>query len=308
MKIFKKNKGMIWSVLISVIIVVIGTLVLFNILFDVNSLLKSTGDKACAVNLFISRTTKIIDPSCQHKTYTIGKDNITDFMKTNNLKDSTNYFKELNEEYDEYKLTASGERQPEWYLNEFMAKQLKNCWDTAGRGENPLFDKWWSWLDCSKPGDTTTKECTEEGAIAKLSASVKNSDKIPTFCLLCSSIHFKKDLPKAINQTDINTLAEWLAANPISRSKTPYSLYLSAKTNVQNLKPNFQTYTTKESQAIVYMQKEKTGTGTISDAFKNKFNSAFGVTPSDLDKIDYVHYVDIVNYDELYNECTYLIG
>lgn len=316
------NKGGInWQALGAVLLVLIGAGVLFPTVLNIGGTLNKAEDKSCAFSLLMSSTTKVmgkelISPECEHKTYVIGKEIIEKSKQASMARQETSaeLINKVAPGSDYIKKFGGGSDSEEWYLDEFMANELKKCWDNAGRGNYDLFDDWMSMLDCSTSSDTISKPCTNQNFMTTIWQSMKNSEKVPTFCILCSAVHFEKDIPQIANK-DIDSLDDWLVNNPIPRTKTAYSDYLSKNTNVPDMRVLYSSYTTKESQAVVYIKKIKDSIfiGMISSVPKTIANptsyisGALGLGSAEI-KEDYVQYVDVLNYKDLENTCTMMIG
>ncbi|MBR9675649.1 hypothetical protein GOV05_01425 [Candidatus Woesearchaeota archaeon] len=314
MKLFINNKkGFQAGVLVAVILVIISAAVLFGVFQRYGKILGSAEDKSCSFSLMLSSMTKIggkvtIPPECEHKIHTITGENIS--ANTQRARQTVASQQELGGRTSEYLSYYGAGHSDEWYINEFMAKELRKCWDMAGAGTYDLFDEWWSFFDCSKPGQAAHSCDGPESAWEKLNTSYTNKGKLPTFCILCSSVRFGV----GVDKKEINSLIPWIENNPVPKTKTSYAEYLTANSFIGNTGQNYQEYDTNEPQAVIYVKVQKTGLSqllTNLGRWTNYIASIGDVDEEEEEKLEnqkYIQYTGIVDYNDLYDTCSYLIG
>lgn len=319
MKSFNSKKGMQANVLVAVILVLISAAILFPVVMNIGSIVTKSADKACSFSLLMSSLTKVagnvlISPECKHKTYVISDENLTaNEPRVEKIFDNPKNFEARDTDYNnQFALIGGGSNEAdkknqatfnEWYLDEFMAEELRKCWEMTGRGSYNLFGEWMSFLDCSKGENTASKDCKDNGFFSTVYNSlIINQEKVPTFCILCSTVNFD-NIPKEIGESgEINSLGMWTANNPIPRTKTSYTEYLIYNTHEGNSGQYFADFNIDTPQAIVYFNKQRS---TFANSIK-LINDKISLVDSDEEQM--IQYVGIINYKDIYKECSYLIG
>ncbi|PLW80897.1 hypothetical protein C0585_00300 [Candidatus Woesearchaeota archaeon] len=315
------KKGVTWTALVAVVLVVIAAAVILPMGFRLYSQTQKAEDKACAFSLLMSSSAKLlgrelISPECQHRTYVLGEDNFSIDAKFNknyddSVDDASDY--EPNSYYVTHFKDSSIDETTlklEWSLDEFMAQRLKDCWVTVGEGSYDIFDEWISLLDCGNDGVYRECDTNSDAGFLTLARtvwdSVKNRDNVISYCLLCSAIHFEDDLKQKVPST-IKSLDEWLWFNPVPNTNIGYNVFLIKNTNAPSISKVYDNYTIQESQAIIY-KKIKIDSALVDysidkyDIVKSLFNL------NNPESVEYVHYVEVVDYQDLEKECSFLIG
>ena len=315
------KKGVTWTALVAVVLVVIAAAVILPMGFRLYSQTQKAEDKACAFSLLMSSSAKLlgrelISPECQHRTYVLGEKIFTDDKTlSTDRKNSVNKARDY--EPNSYYVTHFSDEtikenilDLEWGLDEFMAQRLKDCWVTVGEGSYDIFDEWISLLDCGDNGVYRECDTTKDAGFLTLASnvwdSVKNRDNVISYCLLCSAIHFEEELQNKVNY-NIISLDDWLELNPVPNTNIGYNAFLMKNTNAPEIKKVYSDYTIQESQAVIY-KKIKVDSKLVeySDDSYDILKTVFNL--NNPTSVDYVHYVEVVNYQELEDECSFLIG
>ncbi len=130
----------------------------------------------------------------------------------------------------------------------------------------------------------------------------------PTFCVLCSRIKFDETAKTSIKNPSVTSMSLWLANNPVTDvgdySKVSYASYLQndAYKGLWASKDSY-SYDTNQAYAVLYtrinVMKSKQLLGDIGTLVA-------GTNPNDLPQA--VQMIKLVPYQNIKNECTYLVG
>lgn len=340
---FYNKKGQVSSTLVLMIASLIGLVILLGVTGTFGKVFKSVTDKSdCQMQFLISSITKTggvqaVDPDCEPHKITITQNNLTDERKINRVKkDLMDYGIKQNgndvaQEYVSY--FENDETRQEWILNEYIAKEMKYCWDVTGQGKLDLFSDW-SIFQCGKDKHPCTyneiKSIYTDNKLLELIASgagvyvggifggvimgssaplllnammgdLHLAERPPTFCVLCSRIKFS-DMPAR----NVNSMSMWLANNPVSNagtgSKIPYSAYLQNDNFKGIFAKGAYQYSTDKNLAVLYQRINVFEVQTWADKISEFITFSDGEVPKD------IQVVNLVPYEDLKNQCTFLVG
>lgn len=131
----------------------------------------------------------------------------------------------------------------------------------------------------------------------------------PTFCVLCSRIKFDPSINSPL-PGDVTSLGQWLANNPVAetpgdvKSKIAYSQYISNDAFEGILaNENSYPYSTNEAYAVLYA---RVNVFKGKDLIEKAGYKIFGGQEDNLP--DALQTIKLVQYGEIKNHCTYLVG
>lgn len=219
----------------------------------------------------------------------------------------------------EYPTGLSDEKKDEYVtvrynMDKIFAEELKRCWTVVGKGNLPLFDNWFRFIDCSD--DPGFQECKH--VIDAMIAVVGIDGKVkPTanFCVLCSRIKYDFDEDAKKDYIgEFNSIDNWMNNNPwqVGR-RTSYREYLMEEDESYFAAPTF-TYSTTEPQAIVFI---RINFHEVPLSILRSVDVADDILSvlSFYDKIEddekFVYYANALRvfpYKDLPNQCDYIVG
>ena len=134
-----------------------------------------------------------------------------------------------------YFTTTNNERLAEFATDNLVAKELANCWNKALRGSTQGY-KWWyhvepSFVQSKKPAEI--EAAIKDGRITSVASGLLQEYGAPTTCMICSQIVFAKDLNSAGVPSQITSMPEFLANNPVlldSKQRSFYEFLLDGQT------------------------------------------------------------------------------
>jgi len=145
------------------------------------------------------------------------------------------------EEEDEYVTVR-------YNMDKIFADELKRCWTIVGKGNLPLFDNWFRFIECN--GGECENIMEAMGAIVGIGGSTTPT---ANFCVLCSRIKFSSEVMKGYSG-EFNSINQWMKNNPwqVGR-RTSYLEYLMEEDQSFFAAPSF-SYSTNEPQAVVFIR------------------------------------------------------
>lgn len=345
-----RKKAQVSSTLVIMVAGAIGLLVLLIVTGAFGSMFKSlTGKNECQMQFLISSFTKTggvqtVDPECEPHMLTITKEDL-EKNSARAEKSVSTYLAKFSTKPQtvlDYEKQFTGNTD-EWVLDETIAKEMKYCWDIAGRGKLDLFSNWAGMMECQKQGSNEWAPCTSEeieqaysnkvngvvalavGAVTTvrfksqvagaattigtpLLLDVLTGDKRlgtpPTFCVLCSRIKFGEGVN---NKGYITSLGTWLANNPVTDagtySKVSYAVYLK-NDEFKGISASDKSYNYDTSSAYGVVYAR-------INIFETEdlLTSAQATITGDKSNIPKsIQMIKLVPYSQMRDTCTFLVG
>ena len=195
-------------------------------------------------------------------------------------------------------------------MDKIYADELKRCWTVVGKGNLPLFDNWFRFVECDDG------EC--ESAWQALQAVFKGeleSKETANFCVLCSRIKYNfGESPQSEYLGEFNSIDNWMNNNPwqVGR-RTSYREYFMEEDESYFAAPTF-TYSTTEPQAVVFIRINFHQIPEWLVKSTDFLDEVLSILPfydkiEDDEKFVYYHNaLRIIPYKDLPNQCDYIVG
>ncbi len=315
-----KKRGELSSLLVTLIALVVALAVLVLVFVEFGEVLQEEATKKnCQWNLLVSARTKspilgreTIPPDCK-----MTRKNITLEQLENKKKSNKKEIEKFNSDYEDFKYVNFNldidEELLEFEMNRIIANEIKDCWEVAWMGQMPIFQEWWSLIECETDKDTGEYKCDcVEGReckpihtlIEKVTFWNNDFATPPAFCLLCSRIKFDDKLKETFKEKEIKSLPEWMQKHPVVVDPQKRSYYEYTKDDVNRgiFAPDY-VYRVDEPLAVVYAR---------INVFKpvqfgEKFLKWAGIIG--LDKVNKpINTLSLIPYSEVSEKCTYIIG
>jgi hypothetical protein len=307
------RKGVAASTMVLVISITITLVVILAILGPMLGLLKGTAEaKQCQLKLFMTAVTKTpgigtvnLPPECSMQRITIAEENLTKgFRKA--VREIESYNRKHGPEYGSMPYDPTIQKELlEYELDEAMAKLLRQCWDTAWRGEENFFDEWYKlyqfpWEDAAKSQD-------KDKLWDAWSDYIGSALRPPVNCLACARVKFDQQIKDELGGERLIKLNEWMRKTPVPAD--PHALsYWEYTLTEKNLESLFAGATRFEydvdkpylvAYARVNVHTAAEFISDVKDIFPNYDES---MHPEDVSTLL------LIPYEEMYEHCTFVIG
>ncbi|MEM3374446.1 MAG: hypothetical protein QXE31_04460 [Candidatus Woesearchaeota archaeon] len=189
-------------------------------------------------------------------------------------------------------------------LDRLFAEEMKRCWNIVGQGELPLFDNWFTFVDCDK-NQNGIQNCEN---IEKWISAIKNGKIKPTatFCVLCARIKFDDEINNKFSGVDngyYSSVARWMGNHPIRNDKKEsyYDYVYNTDKMSSFAEMFFPKYRTDRAYAVVFMR--------INDhGGINFFKTLAGLNKYKNSDVYYANIIKLIPYEDISKECDYLVA
>ena len=314
----KKAQGDVDSVIVTLVVLLVSLAVLVLVYNKFGeALLEDVEKKNCQWNLLLSSVTKspilsteTIPPNCK-----MTRKNITLEQLEKKKKSNKKEIEKFNKDYEDAEYvnfhSDIDKELLEFEMDRVIANEIKDCWSVAWMGKMPVFQEWWSLIDC-KPKDDGDYECScPENKECSLPKEVLSRLQFwdyevsgpPAFCLLCSRIKFNQEIQDAFRGEEIVSLPEWMQKHPVlvDPQKRSYYEYTKDDVNKGIFYPTYK-YRVNEPLAVVYSRVN------IYKPIQYGERLFEGLSLGSYESSKSVNMLGLMPYSEVGEKCTYIIG
>ncbi len=318
----KKAQGNIDSVIVTLIILLVSLAVLVLVYNEWGkTLLEDATKRNCQWNLLLSSITKspilsteTIPPDCK-----MTRKNITLEQLEKKKKSNKKEIEKFNAKYEDSKYVyfhTEGDKGKvnrellEYEMDRIIANEIKDCWSVAWMGKMPIFQEWWSLIECDEDKitgeykcDCKKEECSlGKEIIEKVQFWNNNFATPPAFCLLCSRIKFDQETQDKFGGKEITSLPEWMQKHPVLVDPQKRSYYEYTKDDVNRgiFFPRY-VYNVDEPLAVVYSRINVYQPVQYGERIWEGISSSYEASKP-------INVLSLMPYSEVSEKCTYIIG
>ncbi len=189
-------------------------------------------------------------------------------------------------------------------MDKVFAEEMKRCWDIVGQGELPLFENWFTLIDCDE-NKSGVQKCNTLGDWVSAVAKGKVKDTA-NFCVLCSRLKFDEEVSnefQGLTTGKYSSLSRWMGNNPkrVGESMSYYEYIYNPDKMGSFAEQGQPEYSTDKPYAVVFErvnQNTKSGATLIS----------LGFIKYDDEDVYYQNRLVLIPYEDISKECDYLVA
>ncbi len=250
---------------------------------------------------------------CKAKEITVYEGNISNYLpeaKTNLEKFSgLEKYKRFN---DKFKDMSKSQKEYEYAVDEFVAKELDSCWRKVVRGKLPMFDEWWNLVDVPLLGlrNVDAKSYDAEFKSKWSALGLIDIWGPPTFCIVCANIKFDDALIAKLKDSEVDSLNDWLNHHSVNKFGDSYYKYLVEGQTIPSTLfiPRYGVKDLKTTNSIIYKRVNPHASTAWLQKAKQLVWKTDGELPPIISELKLVPYEDVSKpYTSGGESCVYVI-